>query len=121
MSVTLMRFCLALSVVCALGGQAHAAGARDAGTFAADLPSASGCGRRVLLELFADDTYVFVQRYLCRPWTSAQMETGSWLGDGREIVLTSTGVGTRFTIEDTGLRYQGDRYGDAGLELEALD
>ncbi len=38
-----------------------ATGAADAGTYTADLPSASGCGRRLLLELFTDDSYVFVQ------------------------------------------------------------
>lgn len=48
------------------GGDAHGA------TYATDLPSASGCGRRILLELFADDTYLFVQRYLCRAWSPSQ-------------------------------------------------
>lgn len=115
------RMGVVLVLACALCSTATAGGDSDAGTYAADLPSASGCGRRVLLELFADDTYVFVQRHLCRPWSPAQMETGSWMRDPGEILLQAAGRETRFAVEDRGLRYVGDRFGSAGLGLNRLD
>ena len=101
--------------------QVHGGGESGAGTFAADLPSASGCGRRILLELFTDASYVFVQRYLCRPWSSAQMESGSWSREGGAVVLRSARGEMRFLVEDPGLRYEGDRFGQSGLRLELLD
>ncbi len=58
---TIKRSCLALVIASALCSPALAQKKADAGTYAADLPSASGCGRRLLLELCTDDSYVFVQ------------------------------------------------------------
>ena len=116
---------LCLSLVLIVAGAAissvRAAGIRNGGTYAADLPSASGCGRRMLLELFADDTYVFVQRYLCRPWSPSQTESGTWRSDGESVVLSFAGKEIRFSTEALGLRYVGDRYGTAGLTLEQLN
>jgi len=89
-----------------------------AGTYVAGLPSASGCGRRMLLELFSDQSYVFVQRYLCKPWSSAQMETGTWKSQDEELTLSSGAKQTRFTASDGGLDYVGNRYGKAGLHLQ---
>ena len=77
-----MGFALALaSMACST---APAQGRIQAGTYVADLPTASGCGRRILLELFSDKSFLFVQRYLCKPWTPAQMDTGFWVVDGEE-------------------------------------
>jgi hypothetical protein len=90
------------------------------GTYVADLPSASGCGRRLVLELFTDDSYFFVQRYLCKPWTLAQIETGSWTLDSDHVVLSSAESNTRFSIGAAGLGYIGSRYGQAGLHLLRL-
>jgi len=90
------------------------------GTYAADLPSASGCGRRLVLELFTDDSYFFVQRYLCKPWTPAQLETGSWMVDGEGLVLSSTSGEMRFSAGTAGLDFIGTRYGQAGLKLQQL-
>ncbi|NIQ58673.1 MAG: hypothetical protein GWN71_44225, partial [Gammaproteobacteria bacterium] len=67
--------------------------------YATELPSASGCGRRILLDLYSDGTYVFVQRYLCRPWSNAQLETGEWTGDAGGVVLAASGRETHFTRE----------------------
>ena len=92
----------------------------NSGTYVADLPSASGCGRRLVLELFTDDSYFFVQRYLCRPWTPAQMQTGAWILDGEYLVLSSAENAVRFSIGAAGLDYIGSRYGQAGLHLRRL-
>ena len=89
-----------------------------AGTYATDLPAASGCGRRILLELFSDQSYVFVQRYLCRPWSPAQMETGTWKSRGDRLTLSSGAQKMHFSASDGGLDYLGDRYGQAGLHLQ---
>jgi hypothetical protein len=98
-----------------------AQGSIKAGTYVADLPTASGCGRRILLELFAGDSYLFVQRYLCKPWTLAQLETGSWMTGGEELVLSSTSGEMRFSAGAAGLEYIGSRYGQAGLTLGRLE
>lgn len=89
-----------------------------AGTYTADLPSASGCGRRMLLELFSDNSYVFVQRHLCRPWSPAQMQTGTWKSENDELMLSSEAGEMRFAPGGEGLDYLGTRYGKAGLRLE---
>ncbi len=117
---TLKRSCLALVVASALCSPALAQGKVDAGTYAADLPSASGCGRRLLLELFTDDSYVFVQRYLCKPWSPAQMKTGSWKIEGEQLVLSPKGDEMRFSMGAGGLDYVGTRYGQTGLHLHRL-
>lgn len=91
-----------------------------AGTYAADLPSASGCGRRVILELFGDQSYLFVQRYLCKPWSDAQLRIGIWKADSKRVVLSSTGDEMHFSVGDGRLDYAGTRYGQAGLHLERL-
>ena len=90
------------------------------GTYVADLPSASGCGRRLVLELFTDDSYFFVQRYLCKPWTPTQMEVGSWIVDGEGLVLSSASGEMRFSAGAAGLDFVGTRYGQAGLNLQQL-
>ena len=79
-----------------------------------------GCGRRLLLELFTDDSYVFVQRYLCRPWSLAQMKIGSWKTEGEHMVLSSDGDEMRFSMDAGGLDYIGTRYGQTGLRLDRL-
>lgn len=112
---------LVLILVIASATPARAGGDANGAIYAADLPSASGCGRRILLALFADDTYLFVQRYLCRPWSPSQMETGTWRGDGESVVLTSVEKETRFSRVERGLRYVGNRYGTEGLSLERLN
>ena len=105
-----------LAMTCCLPGLARAGA--GAGTYTADLPSASGCGRRMLLELFSDNSFVFVQRYLCRPWTSRQVETGTWKFDNDQLVLSSSLGETRFAPGGDGLDFLGTRYGKAGLRLE---
>ncbi len=82
--------------------------------------SAFGCGRRLLLELFTDASYLFVQRYLCRPWSPAQIKTGSWKTEGEHIVLFSNGDEMRFSMDAGGLDYVGARYGQTGLRLHRL-
>ncbi len=123
MSGSIKHACVSLVLILVIGSAASARAGGDAkgATYAADLPSASGCGRRILLELFADDTYLFVQRYLCRSWSPSQMETGTWRGDGESVVLTSAERETRFSRIERELRYVGDRYGTAGLRLEQLN
>jgi len=120
MMMTTARLCLVLGLVSAACSPVLAKGAAGAGTYAADLPSASGCGRRLVLELFADDSYVFVQRYLCKPWSPAQMKTGSWKAEGEHMVLSSDGDEMRFSTGAGGLDYVGARYGQAGLHLDRL-
>ena len=78
------------------------------------------CGRRLLLELFTDNSFVFVQRYLCRPWSPAQLQAGSWKFENDALVLSSEAQELRFAPEDDGLEYLGTRYGKAGLRLERL-
>ncbi len=114
------RLCLVLGLASAACSPVLAKGAADTGTYAADLPSASGCGRRLVLELFTDDSYVFVQRYLCKPWSAAQMKAGSWKSEGEHMVLSSDGDEMRFSMGAGGLDYVGARYGQAGLHLERL-
>lgn len=120
MMTALARLCLVLGLASAACSPMPAKGAADAGTYTADLPSASGCGRRLLLELFTDDSYVFVQRYLCRPWSPAQMKTGSWKTEGEHMVLSSDGDEMRFSMGAGGLDYVGARYGQTGLHLDRL-
>ena len=91
-----------------------------AGTYAADLPTASGCGRRVLLELFEDESYLFVQRHLCRPWSDAQLTTGIWMIDDDRLVLSSVGNEMQFSLGGEQVDYVGTRYGQAGLHLKRL-
>ena len=118
-TIKCMSFALVLaSMACS---SVPAQGRIDAGTYVADLPTASGCGRRILLELFTDDSYLFVQRYLCKSWTPAQMETGSWLVDGEGLALSSTAGEMRFSAGAAGLEYSGSRYGQAGLTLDRLE
>ena len=117
---TIKRSCLALVVASALCSPALAQEKADAGTYAADLPSASGCGRRLVLELFTDDSYVFVQRYLCKPWSPAQMKTGSSKTEGEQLVLSPKGDEMRFSMGAKGLNYVGTRYGQTGLHLHRL-
>lgn len=112
---------LALTLTTASGPPARAGGATGGTTWAADLPSASGCGRRMLLDLYADGTYLFVQRYLCRPWSSAQLETGAWSGDADGVLLVAGERETRFAFEPGALRYVGKRFGSAGLLLNRLE
>ena len=114
------RLCLALVVAGALCSPVLANGEADAGTYAADLPSASGCGRRLVLELFTDNSYAFVQRYLCKPWSPAQLKIGSWKTEGEHMVLSSDGDEMRFSMGVGGLDYVGVRYGQTGLHLERL-
>lgn len=121
MSTTIKTISFALLLAGMACSSVPAQGRIDAGTYVADLPTASGCGRRMLLELFADDSYLFVQRYLCRPWTPAQMETGSWLVDGQGLVLLSTAGEMRFSASVAGLEYTGSRYGQTGLTLDRLE
>ena len=120
MLTTIKQLCLVVALPSALCASALAGGNTDAGTYVADLPSASGCGRRMVLELFTDDSYLFVQRYLCRSWSPVQMETGAWNIDGEHLVLSSTATETRFSIDAEGLDYVGTRYGQAGLHLQQL-
>ena len=120
MVTTIRRSCLALVVASALCFSALAQDKADAGTYAADLPSASGCGRRLLLELFTDDSYVFVQRYLCKPWSPTQLKSGFSKTEGDQLVLSPTGDEMRFSMGVGGLDYVGTRYGQAGLRLERL-
>ncbi len=117
---TIARLCLVLGLASAACSPVPAKGAADAGTYAADLPSASGCGRRLLLELFTDDSYVFVQRYLCKPWSPAQLKSGFWKTEGEQLVLSPTGDEMRFSMGARGLDYVGTRYGQAELRLERL-
>ena len=114
------RLCLVLSLASVACSPVPAKGEVDAGTYAADLPSASGCGRRLILELFTDGSYVFVQRYLCRPWSPAQMKTGSWKTEGAHMVLSSDGDEMRFSMDDGALDYMGTRFGQMGLRLDGL-
>ena len=127
MATAIKQLCLALVMASAVCSSTLAHGKGNAGTYAANLPSASGfrlpasgCGRRIVLELFTDDSYVFVQRYLCRPWTPAQMETGSWGIEVQHLVLSSTSHQMRFSVGAAGLHYVGTRYGQEGLIFERL-
>ena len=120
MATAIKQLCLALVMASAVCSSTLAQGRGNAGTYATNLPSASGCGRRIVLELFADDSYVFVQRYLCKPWTPAQMETGSWTIEVQHLVLSSTSHEMRFSVGAAGLQYIGTRYGQEGLILERL-
>jgi len=61
MMTTFARLCLVMGLASVACSPVPAMEEADVGTYAADLPSASGCGRRLLLELFTDDSYVFVQ------------------------------------------------------------
>lgn len=117
---TLARLCLVLGLASAACSPMPATGTADAGTYTADLPSASDCGRRLLLELFTDDSYVFVQRYLCRPWSPAQIKIESWKTEGEHMVLSSDGDEMRFSMDVGGLDYMGTRYGQTGLRLNRL-
>ena len=110
---------LLLAFALAIGAPAQAGG-EIGGTYGADLPSASGCGRRILLDLYADGTYLFVQRYLCRPWSNAQLETGDWTADAGGVVLKAQGRETRFTHEPDALRYVGKGFGRVGLTLTRM-
>jgi hypothetical protein len=116
----ILRFCLAIILASAFCSSSLAESKSYAGTYVADLPSASGCGRRVLLELFEDESYLFVQRYLCKPWSNAQLRTGVWKADADRVVLSSTGDEMQFSMGEGGLDYVGTRYGQAGLYLEQL-
>jgi hypothetical protein len=120
MMTTIARLCLILGLASVACSPVLAKGAAGAGTYAADLPSASGCGRRLLLELFTDGSYVFVQRYLCRPWSPAQMKTGSWKIEGARMVLSSDEEKMRFSMDAGALDYIGTRYGQMGLRLDRL-
>lgn len=117
---TMIRLTLALGLTAALCAPSLAKGNAYAGTYAADLRSASGCGRRVLLELFTDESFVFVQRYLCRPWSDAQLTAGSWKTSGGRIVLSSGGEKMEFAIGEEGLDYVGARFGQDGLHVKPL-
>lgn len=112
--------CLAGLLAAALCLPLPVSAATGAGTYAADLPTASGCGRRMLLELFTDNSFVFVQRYLCRPWSPAQLQTGTWRSENDTLVLSSEAQELLFAPEGDGLEYLGTRYGKAGLRLERL-
>ncbi len=117
---TFARLCLVMGLASVACSPVPAMEEADVGTYAADLPSASGCGRRLLLELFTDASYLFVQRYLCRPWSPAQIKTGSWKTGGEHIVLFSNGDEMRFSMDAGGLDYIGTRYGQTGLGLDRL-
>jgi len=69
----------------------------ETGTYATHLPAACGRGRRVLLKLFTDNSYLFVQRYLCKPWSPARTRTGSWHLDGEDVVLSDESDEMRFS------------------------
>jgi len=114
------RLCVAVILVSAFCSSTFAQSQSYAGTYATDLPSASGCGRRILLELFDDESYLFVRRYLCRPWSDAQITTGTWKIDDDRVFLSSTGNGMQFSVGEGQLDYVGSRYGHAGLRLEQL-
>lgn len=117
---TMARLCLIWSLASVACLPVPAKEEVDAGTYVADLPSASGCGRRLLLELFTDGSFVFLQRYLCRPWSPAQMNTGSWQTVGEQMVLSSHGDEMRFSMDDGALEHMGTRYGKMGLRLHRL-
>lgn len=121
MKVTAKPMGLALALASMVCLSTLAEGTIYAGTYVADLPTASGCGRRILLELFTDDSYLFVQRYLCKPWTPAQLESGTWIVDGEDLMLSSEFGEMRFSASGTGLAYAGTRYGQAGLKVDRLD
>ena len=121
MKVTAKPMGLALALASMVCLSTLAEGTIHAGTYVADLPTASGCGRRILLELFTDDSYLFVQRYLCKPWTPAQLESGTWIVDGEDLMLSSEFGEMRFSASGTGLAYAGTRYGQAGLKVDRLD
>jgi len=120
MTKTMIRLAFALGLTAALCTPTLAKGNAYAGSYAADLQSASGCGRRVLLELFTDLSFVFIQRYLCRPWSDAQLTAGFWEAAGNRIVLSSGSEEMEFQIGEQGLDYVGDRFGRIGLRVEPL-
>ena len=49
------------------------------------------------------------------------METGSWVVDGDDLVLSSIAGEMRFAAGAAGLEYTGSRYGQAGLKLHRLE
>lgn len=120
MMIACWRSCLAVALVFAFCESSLSESNSYVGTYAVDLPSASGCGRRVVLELFSDESFLFVQRYLCRPWSNKQISKGAWKMEDGRVILASTDGEVHFSIGDGGLDYVGSRYGQAGLRLERL-